>query len=187
MILLLWSWFFSFPLSQLFLPLAVLFFCSCWSGGCLFPNTFEPAYLGLYYSGFLAPFVIVPSAHRYHATISIQNQPACDSKNQDCFDRQCVWVWLQSMLSLWMTVGSFARVGSLPAPELVCQNAFRACAWLEHIPCQHHPSMLPVTVYLCWGHPFFSHVQKKRIELLMFCHWWVMFQFPPTLMFQQSF
>lgn len=79
MILLLCSWFFSFPLSQLFVPLAVPFFYSCWSGGCLFPNTFQPAYLGLYCSGFLAPFVIVPSVHRYHATISIQSQPACDS------------------------------------------------------------------------------------------------------------
>lgn len=79
MILLFCSWFFSFPLSQLFVPLAVPFFYSCWSGGCLFPNIFQPAYLGLYCSGFLAPFVIVPSAHRYHATISIQSQPACDS------------------------------------------------------------------------------------------------------------
>lgn len=76
-----------------------------------------------------------------------------------------------------MDVGSFARVGIVPAPMLVCLNAFRPCAWLAHIPCQHHSSML--AVHSGWWHPFFPLVQKQEP---LFCHWLIMFPFS-----QQSF
>lgn len=189
MFLLFCSWFISFPLSQLFIPLAVPFFSSCLSGGCLFPNTFQPAYLGLYCSGFLTPSVTVPSAHRYHATISIKYQPACDSSRPRGLKFmivliEIVWVWLQSALSVWVTVGSFARVGFVPAQVLVCQNVFRPCAWLVHIPCQHPSSTLAITVHSWWWDPFLFTCPKTRIFVLSLVdHVSIL----SPLMFQQSF
>lgn len=73
-----------------------------------------------------------------------------------------------SMVSVWMAMRRLACVGFVPAAVLVCQNVFWPCAWLVHIPCQHHSSMR-CGYYCCWGNITFSTYPKTRISVLWVC------------------
>lgn len=187
-VLLFCSRLFSSPLSQLFVPLAVPFFCSRWSGGCLFPNTFQPAYLGLYCSGVLAPFVIAPSAHRYHASISIQYRPACGSDRHGGLKSKTVlidsvWVWRCPYGRLWE---------ALLVLDLCLHQCF--CVTMHSVPVHDESVSHVSTIPPCWpfvfrynGDILSFHMSRKKNQIFVLSLVDHVSISPPTLMFQQSF
>lgn len=86
------------PLSQICAPLAVSSFCFCYSGGCLFSNSSQPAYpLGLYRCGFgiSSPVcycaansldITPPSVMDIRVCATVIRSVACKllSRNHDC-------------------------------------------------------------------------------------------------------
>jgi len=79
------------PLSQLSVLLAVSSFCFCYSGGCLFSNTSQPAYLlGLYFC-----CVVFPTP-----TCTLPSIPLI-SRHSQLWISGCMWQWYACGLQLF--------------------------------------------------------------------------------------
>lgn len=103
------------PLSQLFVLLAVSSFCFCQSGGCLFSNTSQPAYLlGLYCCGLVFPTPLLyainpldnttPSVMDIRVCVTVIRTVACNCylEIMIVYDGQCPYGWLWEACMCWI-------------------------------------------------------------------------------------